>query len=381
MVIAGEASGDLLAAELVQSLRTTLGASHVPLKFFGAGGPRMASAGMELAFDMTAHSVIGLWEVLKKYSQFKALLEQLLKLAIQRQPDLIVCVDFSGFNRRFANAVRQHIRKTGSTWHPRIVQYVSPQVWASRPGRAKLMARDYDLLLSIFPFEKAWYAKNAPELNVEFVGHPIFDRHPHPKDHFATLPPKPLVVLLPGSRVGELKRHLPPIFGAWKKIHAAMPATRALMVLPDEALKKLASHHAPPTGVEFQIGDLPSALKRASLALACTGTVTVECAYFGVPTVAFYRTSWGTYQIGKRIVKVKYLSMPNLLADALLFPEFIQDEATAENLSQAALELLQDEKRRAELKTQLAKVITSLGQPGASRRAAEVIARLMGKKR
>ena len=140
----------------------------------------MAAAGVDLAFDMTAHSVVGLSEVLKNYFKFRRLFHQLFQLALERQPDAIICVDFSGFNRRFAHAIRQYTRAHADwfhDWNPKLIQYVSPQVWASREGRAYQMARDYDLVLSIFPFEKDWYAKRVPQLPVEFVGHPIVDRY------------------------------------------------------------------------------------------------------------------------------------------------------------------------------------------------------------
>src|SRR4051794_2722794 len=178
MVIAGEASGDLLAAELVRSMRRQLDEKNppVPAQFFGAGGPELRGAGVELAFDMTSHAVVGLVEVIRNYGKFRRLFGQLLQWALERKPDALICVDFSGFNRRFAHAVRKSARsETG--WKPRIVQYVSPQVWASRPGRAEKMAKDFDLLLSIFPFEKRWYEKRTPGFRVEFVGHPIVDRH------------------------------------------------------------------------------------------------------------------------------------------------------------------------------------------------------------
>src|ERR1017187_10049963 len=175
MFIAGEASGDMLAAELVSALRGKL----PDARFFGAGGPRMAAAGVELAFDMMQHSVIGISDVLKKYFKLRRLFNQLLKLAIERQPDAIIGVDYGGFNLRFGHAIKQYIRKNRSAstpWNPKIIQFVSPQVWASRPGRANLLAADYDLLLSIFPFEKDWYAKRVPKLRVEFVGHPMIGR-------------------------------------------------------------------------------------------------------------------------------------------------------------------------------------------------------------
>src|SRR5450432_1789613 len=159
MLIAGEASGDLLAAELVSALRGKL----PDATFFGAGGAKMAAAGVELAFDLTQHSVIGISDVLKNYFKFRRLFHQLLALAIERKPDVVIGVDYGGFNLRFGHAVKEYVRnnhnRSASTpWNPKIVQFVSPQVWASRPSRANLLAADYDLLLSIFPFEKDWYA-------------------------------------------------------------------------------------------------------------------------------------------------------------------------------------------------------------------------------
>ena len=146
------------------------------------------------------------------------------------------------------------------------------------------------------------------------------------------------------------------------------------MVLPNEGLKKLASG---PTallpGVEIQTGNLPEALAQADVAIASTGTVTMECAFFGVPTVTLYKTSWFTWEIAKRIVTVKSATMPNLLAGEEVYPEFIQGAATAENIASAALELLQDESRRQKIKSQLAKIVSSLGEPGATRRAANAI--------
>jgi lipid-A-disaccharide synthase len=384
MLIAGEPSGDLLAAELVTALNTELAAHprasrvapRASATFFGAGGAKMAGAGVELAFDMTQHSVIGLWEVVKRYGQFKRLFDQLVALAFERRPEVIVCVDFSGFNRRFAARIRWELqvrRATHADWKPRIVQYVSPQVWASRPGRAKSMARDFDLLLTIFPFEKQWYAERVPELKVEFVGNPAADRFKAQSSKLKAQNVPSSVLLLPGSRVGELKRHLPVMFGALETILLDKPGTRARMVLPSEPLVQLARTFTPPTGLEIQTGSLAEALAQSTLAIASTGTVTMECAILGVPTVALYKTSWSTYQIGKRIIRVKFLAMPNILANEPLYPEFIQRDATAENLARAALELLNDPARRDSIRAKLAKVVESLGEPGAARRAAQAV--------
>jgi lipid-A-disaccharide synthase len=388
MLIAGEASGDLLAAELVSALREEIPSStlHPPSSpfFFGAGGSRMAAAGVELAFDLTQHSVIGVSDVLKNYFKFRRLFNQLLALAIERKPDAVIGVDYGGFNLRFGHAVKEYTRENPfANWNPKIIQFVSPQVWASRPGRAHRLAADYDLLLSIFPFEKYWYARRVPQLRVEFVGHPMVERFnsegrvpraPIPENSGARRARPSEILLLPGSRADELRRHLPPMLGALKLIREKLPSAKAKMVLPDETLKQLAGRlSALPSDMEIQIGNLPQALAQANVAIASTGTVTMECAFFGVPTVTLYKTSWSTYQIGKRIVNVKWLTMPNILADEEIFPEFVQNAAIPENIAAAALELLQNEPRRIQIKKRLAEVVSSLGGPGATTRAATAI--------
>ena len=392
MLIAGEASGDVLGAELVNALRREFeGAEAIPTedlqplytslepRFFGAGGPRMAAEGVDLAFDLTAHSVLGLTDVLKKPLKFRRLFRQLFQLALERQPDAIVCVDFSEFNFRFAHAIRQYTRARADwfhDWNPKIIRYPSPQVWASREGRAYQMARDLDLVLSIFAFEKEWYAKRVPELSVEFIGHPIVDRHgerPAVKDERPGTLKAQTLLLLPGSRASELARHLPVMLTALDLIRAKVPDLRARMVLPNERLVQQARNLGLPAWLHGRVGGLPEALSEADVAIASTGTVTMECAYFGVPTVALYKTSWITYQIARRMVKVKYLAMPNLLANQEVFPEFIQGAATPDNLTRAAVELLRDETQRARVKARLAEIVASLGPPGASRRAARAI--------
>ncbi len=380
MLIAGEASGDLLAAELVSALRGNLPAA----KFFGAGGAKMSDAGVELAFDLTQHSVIGITDVLKKILKFRELFNQLLALAIERQPDVIIGVDYGGFNLRFGQAVKKHVRDNPfSKWNPKIVQFVSPQVWASRPGRAKKLAADYDLLLSIFPFEKAWYAQRVPQLRVEFVGHPMIGRFKNddlrltsdPAERASIVNRRSQILLLPGSRKAELQRHLPTLLGALKLIREKLPEVRAKMVLPNPSLLQLAKSLG--ANLEIQIGELPWALAESDVAIASTGTVTMECAFYGVPTVTLYKTSALTYQIAKRIVTVKSLTMPNLLAGEDVYPEFVQHAATPENLAHAALALLQDPARRQQIKTKLAEIIATLGEPGAAKRAADAILSLL----
>ncbi len=379
MLIAGEASGDTLAAELVSALRSKLPTSNAQLPsspvFFGAGGPEMTAAGVELAFDLTRYSVIGIEDVLKNYFKFRRLFNQLLALAIERKPDAIIGVDFGGFNLRFGHAIKQFVRDNPfANWNPKIIQFVSPQVWASRPGRANVLTADYDLVLSIFPFEKDWYAQRVPKLLVEFVGHPMIGRFGVRSSEFGVRNSAESVLLLPGSRVDELRRHLPVMLSALKLVREKLPSAKAKMILPNEGLKELADElSAPPVNFEIQIGNLSNALAGADLAIASTGTVTMECAFFGVPTVTLYKTSWFNWEIAKRIATVKWATMPNILANEEIFPEFIQSAATPENIAGAALKLLQDESRRAQIKKRLAEVVSTLGEPGASARAATAI--------
>jgi lipid-A-disaccharide synthase len=419
MLVAGETSGDLLASELVLALREQL----PDAKFFGAGGAKMASAGVDLAFDLTQHAVVGITDVLQNYFKFRALFQRLLALAIERKPDVVIGVDYGGFNLRFGHAIKRQVRKQfghgGSCntplhnhlrqggpkppepWVPKIVQFVSPQVWASRPGRAKLLEADYDLLLSIFPFEKAWYEERAPKLKVDFVGHPMLDRIRKPEDGGQKTGAGKTVLLLPGSRKSELGQHLPVLMEAAELIQKAEPDCKFQIVLPDEKLlvglrwqfaertgviyrlndsptpgqvDYLASHAG--INLKTQIGNLPEALAQADVAIASTGTVTMECAYFGVPTVTLYKKPLLGLALAWGIITVKSLTMPNLLADGEVYPEFIQEAATPEKISQAALELLQNEYLRKKIKSQLAHIIASLGEPGASRRAAAAILKL-----
>ncbi|MGA2541456.1 MAG: lipid-A-disaccharide synthase [Verrucomicrobiota bacterium] len=400
MLVAGDPSGDANAADLVRELAVAVPAAQfqitndaqpltTPLApaFFGAGGPKMAAAGVDLAGDLTAHAVIGLGGLIKKLPMLRRRMNQMLRLAVARQPELIILVDFGGFNLRLARAIKDYVRAhTGRffNWQPKIVQFISPQVWASRPGRAKTMARNYDLVLSLFPFEKKWFARTVPQLPVEFVGHPIFDRHPVRRP--AEVPAgqdsrRPVILLLPGSRRGELQRHVPVMRQAAGLIAARQPA-QFKMVVPDQTLAAMARFLLPAgrPAIDLQVGGLAQALSSATLAITKTGTITLECAYFGVPAVAIYKTDWITYLGGRRLVNVKYLSMPNLLAGEAIYPEFIQGRATAGNIAAAALPLLDNPARRREIRAKLDLIIQSLGGPGAARRAAAAIVKLIGRR-
>jgi len=261
------------------------------------------------------------------------------------------------------------------------------------------------LLLSLFPFEKKWFAARAPGLPVEFVGHPIFDNYldchraerrvalgfpqeiplqagckpalqlPGPAPGRDSRPP--VILLLPGSRRSELQRHVPVMREAAGLIAARQPA-QFKMIVPDEARAGIARALLPAgqPRIDLQAGGLAGALSAATLAITKTGTITLECAYFGVPAVAIYKTDWLTYHCARQLANVKYLSMPNLLAGEPIYPELIQGRATAGNIAAAALELLANPARRDDIRAKLDAVMQSLGGPGAARRAAAAILRL-----
>jgi len=367
MLIAGEASGDLLASELVTALKKR----DPEIECFGAGGSKMLAAGVKLAFDMTQHAVIGLWEAIRKYFEFRELLHELLLLALERKPDVIVCVDFGGFNSRFAAALRDHHQHhlAHLEWRPKLVQFVSPQVWASRPGRADTLARNFDQLLCILPFEKDWWNRRLPDFPVDFVGHPIVGRHRVTRRATKA----PVVALMPGSRSGELRKHLPIIAETARRVAAAASVSFRMLLPNDDALKLAQPFIDAIPRCSASVGEADAVLSEATAALSKTGTITLECALFGVPTVTFYQTSALTYAIGKRVVTVPYLSMPNLLANEAVFPEFVQNDASPENLAAAVLEFLNNKSKRSACQKKLEEITATLGQSGAPDRAAKLI--------
>ncbi|MEI8314868.1 MAG: lipid-A-disaccharide synthase [Verrucomicrobiota bacterium] len=350
MFIAGEASGDTNAAAVIQALK-----SRAPeLEVFGTGGPQMRAAGMELLFDLTEHAVVGLVEVLKNYGKFKRFFNQLLAEVGRRQPRAVVLVDFPGFNLRFAKAVKRRYPQT------KIIYYISPQLWAWHASRAKQIERDVDLLLTIFPFEKAWYAPRAPKLRVAFIGHPFVDQFKRP----GVRSPK-LVVLLPGSREREVAKIWPVLEGVVNKL----PDVKFVAAAVDERTAAMMRHPR----VRVEVGKARELMRQATLAITASGTATMECAFAGCPMLVVYKVNWLTYLIGRALVKVQWLAMPNVIAGKAIVPEFIQHQARSGRVAAAARRLLQTTGECKTMQRELAAVVASLGGPGSSDRAAQLI--------
>jgi lipid-A-disaccharide synthase len=352
MFIAGEASGDMNAAAVIRELRR----QSPGIVAFGTGGPKMREAGQDQLFDLTQHAVVGLVEVLKNYGKFKRLFNQLLEEVKRRQPQAVILVDFPGFNLRFAKAVKKKFPGI------KVIYYISPQLWAWHASRAKQIERDVNLLLTIFPFEKAWYAPRAPKLHVEFVGHPLAERL---TEAGLLAREEQTVLLLPGSRVREVEK----IFPIMAAVVDALPDVKFVAAAVNEQTAGMMRHPR----VSVEIGEAKKWMRQSALAITASGTATMECAFAGCPMIVVYKVNWLTYLVGRLVVTVNWLAMPNVIAGREIVPEFIQQAAQPDKIAAVAKDLLSQADRRSDMQQELSKVVSSLGGAGASERAARLI--------
>jgi len=362
-LVAGEASGDRLAADLLRELK-----KNPKLKAYGVGGPMLKAAGQEQSLNLAKHAVVGLTDVLKNLPKFLKIFREVKHEIAEVNPDVVILVDYPGFNLRLAKALH------GQRNAPAIVYYVSPQVWAWKAGRAKLMERILDRLLVIFPFEVDWFAKHAPKLKTKWVGHPLADRwiaqaKEGPKDEI------PCVALLPGSRAKEIKKHWPVLLQTAQRIVREQKNVTFMTLATDHEMRqKLEEEWArqPMSGVSLDIlaGQSLTQLTRCSLAIVASGTATLECAMAGLPMLVIYKTSWLTYWLGRFLIQLPYLSMVNVLAGEKVVPEFLQGAMEPERLAKAALQILRNPKGAEAMAGRIRDVAKKLGGPGAAARAA-----------
>jgi lipid-A-disaccharide synthase len=362
-LVAGEASGDRLAADLLRELK-----KNPKLKAYGVGGPMLKAAGQEQSLNLAKHAVVGLTDVLKNLPKFLKIFREVKHEIAEVNPDVVILVDYPGFNLRLAKALH------GQRNAPAIVYYVSPQVWAWKAGRAKLMERILDRLLVIFPFEVDWFAKHAPKLKTKWVGHPLADRwiaqaKEGPKDEI------PCVALLPGSRAKEIKKHWPVLLQTAQRIVRDQKNVTFITLATDHEMRqKLEEEWArqPMSGVSLDIlsGQSLTQLTRCSLAIVASGTATLECAMAGLPMLVIYKTSWLTYWLGRFLIQLPYLSMVNVLAGEKVVPEFLQGAMEPERLAKAALQILRNPKGAEAMAGRIRDVAKKLGGPGAATRAA-----------
>ena len=355
LISAGEASGDLYAAGLVEALRRR----RPDLEFFGCAGPRMQKAGVRPVVDAHSLAVVGLVEVVAHIPRIYGEYRKLLAAARAERPEVAILTDSPDFHLRVA----RQLKKLGIP----VLYLVAPQVWAWRKGRLPSMRRTIDKLLCIFPFEPEFFARHGIEAT--YIGHPL-TRLVKPSASRAELRRRfdipegtPLVALLPGSRTGEAARHLPILLDAVERLrNAAKAAPRFVIAVPPGTIPLESNFRERISSASIQLleGKTWDALVCADVALAASGTVTIEACLLGTPMVTFYRVNNISWWMGKALVRVPFYSMVNLVAERRIVPELIQDQMTAESLAGEALALLENEAARESMRRDLAEVAEKL---------------------
>jgi lipid-A-disaccharide synthase len=365
MVIAGEPSGDLHGAGLVRELK----ARRPELELYGVGGDGMARAGMELIAHIRDLSFMGFAEVLKHLPTIRKVRQRLDDVIARRRPDVLVLIDYPGFNLRFARTARAH--------GIRILYYVSPQVWAWGKRRVKRMKGLIDKMFVVFPFEVEIYRQAGIE--VEFVGHPLLEalgdvtKAEGLRERLGISKNKTLLGLLPGSRVQEVLRILPIMVQAAEALQNEFDAEVVVGAAPN--LQEGLYHRVIDQHKGFHlVSDATHDLMRgADLAFVTSGTATLETACFGTPMVIVYRTSFATYWIGRMLIALKNIGLVNIVAGRQVVPELIQGKLTPRNLVQEAQRILCDSTLAQRMRTELLTVREKLGTIGASARVAKQV--------
>ena len=370
MISCGEASGDLYAGALVSEIVR----HDREATIFGCGGDRLLASGARLVGDYRGLTVTGLTEALSVLPRSLAMYRRLVAAARTERPDVFVAVDFPDFNFRLAAAVHRLSIP--------VVYYVSPQIWAWRRGRVRTLKRWVDRMLVIFPFEEALYRDAG--IPVEFVGHPLLDlaQARETRGEFLTRhrldPTAPTVALLPGSRPNELRIILPIVSHAADLIAAQLPRAQFLVARAPGLSTAL---FEPVTAASRGRGPRPvivdacadDVLAAADVVVTASGTATIQAAIHERPMVIVYRVTPLSYFVGKRFVHVETFGMVNLVAGERIVPELMQDACTPERVAAEALTLLTDLPRAQRMREALRRVRAQLGEPGASRRAAESV--------
>ncbi len=368
LVSAGEASGDMYAAGLVRALRKR----WAEATFFGCAGPELIKAGVEPVVDASSLAVVGIVEVVRHIPRIAGEYLKLKRAAEQRKPDLAILTDSPDFHLRLAG----RLRKIGAP----VLYLVAPQVWAWRKGRIQTIRRNVNRLACIFPFEEQFFRNQG--VPADYIGHPLswLLRSGTSREAFCEkhgIPTgDPIVAVLPGSRAGEVMRHLPVVADAVRRLAREWKAT-FVVGLPHGLVGRIGKQdffaragRAPVKIVEGETWDLEAC---ADLALAASGTVTVEAALLGVPMVTFYRVSEATWILGRRLVDVPFFTMVNLIAGRRVVPELIQKDCTGERIAAEALRLWDDPAAMGKMKEGLAEVRRALhGETDPFERAAAI---------
>jgi lipid-A-disaccharide synthase len=363
--VAGEASADNHGAALMRSLRGLA----ADLNFSGRGGPQMrAIAGEQFKNWIANAAVLGLWEVIRKYGYFREQFRETLKEIEESEPDAVVLIDYPGFNLRLARALRRQSPQA------KIIYYISPQVWAWNRGRIKKMARFLDLVLCIFPFEADLYNKSG--LRAVFVGHPMIERLRARK--MDTERDSKLIGLFPGSRMREVRKIFPVMLQSLPELQKQNRNMRFEIAAASEELARemrgmLDQHGQDGRAIQIKVGETAALMQRALVGIVASGSATLEAAYFRLPFVLIYKVAWPTYLAARLVVNVKYLGMPNVLADKEVVPEFIQHRARSDAIVKAVRRLIKDADARDRMISEFDAIVSKLGEGGASDQAARAI--------
>ena len=355
MIIAGEASGDTLGAKLIANFLENNANCH----FFGMGGPKMAQAGGEINFDFDVINIIGFTGVIKRLRPILAVLKQIKQLMRSRRPDLVICIDSPGFNLKIAAAAK----KQGIN----VLYYVSPQIWAWKYRRIKKIRRTVSHMMVLYPFEEEIYKKES--VPCSYIEHPLVEKtaaHVNGITHTK----KAKIALLPGSRAGEIKHHLPILMRASEIILEQFPDTEFILPLAQNIdatniTNRIPSHVSIIKKHHYQ------ELESVTLAIACSGTMTLELGLLVIPHIIIYKTEPLNYFIFKFFVKIKLIGLSNIVAGKMISPELLQQDASAENIAANVRDLIcnQDlyQQTKRELKAVRHQFETKLNSPGTSR--------------
>ena len=374
LISAGEASGDIHAAAVTAAIKKIDSSAEV----FGMGGDALRNAGGEVLFDIKDHGVMGFVEVLKKLPDLFKLRDDFEKVMDERKPDCLITVDYPGFNMKLA--------KLAHDKGIPVVSYIAPSAWAWHKSRAKKVAKIVDKVACIFPFEYDVYKEAGAY--VEFVGHPLVDivKPSMTKEEAMVFAGKEegkkLILLMPGSRLMEIEKMLPTLLEAAKIIKKQLPEVSFVMPRAGTIPISLLEEKIQASGLDVKIteGNNYDLFSVADLALATSGTVTLEAALCGLGSVIVYKTNPVTYFIAKLLVNIPHIGLPNIVAAKSVVPELIQNDFTPTKVAQEALALLESE-RNAKMKEDLAYVKERLGKPGAVGRVAELVLKIAREKR
>jgi lipid-A-disaccharide synthase len=372
LLVAGEVSGDLHGSYLLEAIHRI----DPEIQFFGVGGEGLKRAGMRLLHHSQSLSVVGLTEVFVKLGSILKALRTLKKSLEKEKPDLIILIDFPDFNLRLARiAHRKGIP---------ILYYISPQVWAWRPGRVKLIARLVKKMVVLFPFEVPLY--EAAGVDVEWVGHPLLDivkptlSKEMAYQQFGLDPGRRTIGLLPGSRIHEIERLLPSLLASAQLLQKEIPDLQFVIPLaPGMSRATLSSRMnailVPVTVVEGFTYDV---MNLCELLITASGTATLEGAILGKPMIIIYKVSFSTYWIGRILVRVNHIGLPNLVAEKEIAPEMIQKDVHPQRIVEEAFRILRDPLVSRKMTESMGEVRQKLGEPGAAERAARIVCSMLG---